>query len=143
MWWRMQGRLWSTLMPNQITSLWLTHKHTYTSSKLLCKFNVKDKTPFEKQHDLLYRAVCATRNCIEDYVGETARCIVESAWDDNGQGQDSHLVKCAIENNHLPEGDFTILDSGYRNNTGKRKIAEGLVVKVIRPSLNAKKNQWN
>ena len=45
----------------------------YTSSKLSCKFNVKDKTPFEEQHDLLYRAVCATDSCTEDYVGETAR----------------------------------------------------------------------
>ena len=101
---------------------------------------MKDKTPFEEQHDLLKRAVCATDNCTEDYVGETARRIVESAKDHNGRDQHSHLVKHAIENNHLPvvKGDFTILDSGYRNNTRKRKIVEALMIKVIRPSLNAK-----
>ena len=112
----------------------------YTSSKLSCKFKVKDKTPFEEQHDLLYRAVCATNNCTEDYVGETARRIVERAKDHNGRDQHSHLVKHAIENNHLPvvKGDFTILDSGYRNNTRKRKIAEALTIKVIKPSLNSK-----
>ena len=36
------------------------------------------------------------------------------------------------------KGDLTILDSGYRNNTRKRKIAEALMIKIIKPSLNAK-----
>ena len=94
-----------------------THTHTHTSSKLSCKY----KAPFEEQHDLLYRAVCATDNCTEDYVGETVRRIVERAKDHNGRDQHTYLVKHAIENNHLPvvNGDFTILDSGYRNNTRK------------------------
>ena len=101
---------------------------------------MKDKTPFEEQHDLLYRAVCATNNCTEDYVGETARRIVETAKDHNGRDQHSNLVKRAIENNHLPvvKDDFTKLEGGYRNNTHKRKIAETLMIKVIRPSLNTK-----
>ena len=36
---------------------------------------------------------------------------------------------------HLPvvKDDFTKLESGYRNNTHKRKIAEALMIKVIRP----------
>ena len=29
MWWRMQGRPWSILTPNQVTSLWLTLTHTH------------------------------------------------------------------------------------------------------------------
>ena len=62
----------------------------YIGCKWSCKFNVKDKTPFEEQQDLLYRAVCATNNCIEDYVGETARGIVERATDQNGWDQHSH-----------------------------------------------------
>ena len=91
-------------------------------------------------YDLLYRTVCATDNCIEDYVGETARCIDEKAKDHSGRDQHSHLVKHAIENNHLPvvKGDLTIVDNGYRNNTRKRKIAKALTIKVIRPSINAK-----
>ena len=55
-----------------------------------------DKTPFEDQHDLLHRAVCATNNCAEDYVGQTARRIVETAKDHNGRDQHSNLVKHAI-----------------------------------------------
>ena len=101
---------------------------------------MKDKTPFEEQHDLLYRAVCATNNCTEDYVGETARRIVETAKNQNDRDEHSNLVKRAIENNHLPvvKDDFTKLEGGYRNNTHKRKIAETLMIKVIRPSLNTK-----
>ena len=101
---------------------------------------MKDKTPFEKQHNLPYRAVCGTDNCTEDYVGETARCIVERATYHNGQDQHSDFVKRAIENNHLPvvKDDFTKLEGGYRNNTHKRKIAETLMIKVIRLSLNTK-----
>ena len=68
----------------------------YTGSKLSCKFNLKDKTPFEEQHDLFYRAVCATDNCTEDYVGETARRIVERAKDHNGRDQRSHLVNTLL-----------------------------------------------
>ena len=99
-----------------------------------------DKTPFEEQHDLLYRAVCATNNCTEDYAGQTARRIVETAKDHTGRDQHSNLVKRAIENNHLPavKDDFTKLEGGYSNNTHKRKITEALMIKVVRPSLNTK-----
>ena len=101
---------------------------------------MKDKAPYEEQHDLLSRVVCATNNCIEDYVGETVRGIVESVKDHNGRDPHSHLVKHVIENNHLPtaKGDVTVLDSGYKNNTCKRKIAEALMITVKRPPLNAK-----
>ena len=42
--------------------------------------------------------------------------------------------KHAIENNHLTavKDDFTKLEGGYRNNTHKRKIAEALMIKVMR-----------
>ena len=117
-----------------------THTYTHTGSKLSSKFNLKDKTSFEEQHDLLYRVVYTTNNFTEDYVEETARRIVEKVKDHNGRDQHSNLVKHAIENNHLPvvKSDFTISDSGHRSNTRKRKIAEALIIKVIRPSLNAK-----
>ena len=114
----------------------------YTRSKLSCKFNLKGKTPFEEQHDLLYRAVCATDIGTEYYFGDTSRRVVERPKDHNARDQQSHLVKHAIENNHLPvvAEDFTLLDRGYRNNTRKTKTAEVLMIKFIRPSLNAKEN---
>ena len=102
----------------------------YTNSKLSFKFNVKDKIPFEEQHDILYRSVCATDNCIEDYVEETNRCIVERSKYHSGWDQHSRLVKLAVENKHLPlkKGEFTLLDSDYRNNTRERKKAEALII---------------
>ena len=59
------------------------------------------------------------------------------------QVQHSHSVKNAIDNNHLlvVNGDFIILDRGHRNNTPKTKIAEALMIKVIRPLLNAEKKE--
>ena len=63
---------------------------------------MKDKTPFEEQHDLVYKAVCATEKCTEDYVGETSRRIVKRAEDHNVWDQHSYLVKHIIESNHLP-----------------------------------------
>ena len=112
----------------------------YTWCKLSCKFNVRDKTPFEKQHDLPYSAVCATNNCAEDYAGETARRIDGRAKDHNSRDQNSHLIEHTIKNNHLlvVKVNVTILDISNRNNKCKRKIAEKLMVKVIRPSLNGK-----
>ena len=49
--------------------------------KVSWKCNMEDKTTFDKEHDLLYRAVCATNDCTEYYVGDTARRIVERAKD--------------------------------------------------------------
>ena len=45
----------------------------YTSTKLLSYFNMKDEIPFAEKYDFVYWSVCATENCIEDYVRECAR----------------------------------------------------------------------
>ena len=42
MWWQTQGRLWSTLTPNQVTSLWLTHKHIHTQEQELIRHTEKE-----------------------------------------------------------------------------------------------------
>ena len=52
-------------------------RYCYIGSKLSRKFNMEDKTPLEEQHDLLYKAVCATNNCTEDYAGESARRMLK------------------------------------------------------------------
>ena len=57
--------------------------------------------------------------------------------DHNRRDKSSHLVKHSIESGHDPEchGNFRILDKGY-NNTFKRKVAEALLIKKHKPSLN-------
>ena len=59
--------------------------------------------------------------------------------DHNGRDKSSHLVKHSIESGHDPvcDGNFRILDKGY-NNTFKRKVAEALLIKKHKPSLNIK-----
>ena len=64
-----------------------TRQKVYHDSDLLeyVHSNQKIRLFLLPLHDLTYRAVCATDNCIEDYVGETARQIVERAIFYNGQ----------------------------------------------------------
>lgn len=83
----------------------------------------------KKQRDL-YRNFFATKTCIEDYDGETAMLVVETAKDHHGRGQ--HLVKQSAENSHLPvvTKNFTILDNRYRVNTHEKKIAKELMIKI-------------
>ena len=52
----------------------------------------------------------------------------------------SHLVKHAIDNNHLLvlNREFTIISSRYRNKIRKRKFAEALMIKFIRDWLSKK-----
>ena len=50
----------------------------------------------------------------------------------------SHLVKHARETGHLPvdTANFEVVGSGYRNDTRRRKIAETLLLKKLKPTLN-------
>ena len=99
---------------------------------------MKDKTPFEEQTaSFSLQESCATNNCIEDYVGETAMHIVETVKDHNCR-EHFHLVKHTFESSHLPvvKKNFTTLDNGYLVNAGKKKITEELVIKFSNSSLN-------
>ena len=33
---------------------------------------MKDPTPFEEQHDIVYQSFCSTENCNENYIDESA-----------------------------------------------------------------------
>ena len=50
----------------------------------------------------------------------------------------SHLFRHSVESRHNPvlKNDFRIIGKGYRNNTRRRKIAEALFIKKMKPSLN-------
>ena len=58
--------------------------------------------------------------------------------DHNGRDRDSHLFKNSVESKRDPvqKNDFRIIGKGYRNNTSRRKIAEALFIKKMKPSLN-------
>ena len=54
----------------------------------------------------------------------------------------THLFKNSVESRHDPvlKNDFGIIGKGYKNNTRKRKRAEALFIKKMKPSLNIQEN---
>ena len=58
--------------------------------------------------------------------------------DHNGRDYSSHLVKHAEETDHLPvdTANFELIRSGHCNNARSRRIAEALLIKKLKPTLN-------
>ena len=110
----------------------------FTGTKLSSNFNVIDPVPFTKKHDVIYRSICATESCNEDYVGECARRLYERVKNHNGRDHSSHLVKHAGETGHLPvdTANFEVIGSGYCNNARRRKTTEASLVNKLKPILN-------
>ena len=113
----------------------LVYTGTKSSSQLK---NIKDPTPSEEQHDIVYHSFCSAENCNENYIGESARRLDERMKDHNGRDRNSHLFKHSVESRHDPvlKNDFRIIGKGYRSNTSRTKIAEALFIKKMKPSLN-------
>ena len=88
---------------------------TFTGTKLSFKINVKDPVSFTKNHGKIYRSVCATENCNEDYVGEFAR-LYEPIKDRNGCSHSSDLVKHAGNIGQVLEdtGNFIVIGSHFQ-----------------------------
>ena len=124
-----------TLLPTSIRT-----KIAFTGSKLSACFQVKNKTKFGHNHDIVYHGTCYKTDCPENYIGETARRISERAKDHTGRYVRSHLFKHAVESGHevLDVTYYSIIGKGYRNNNRKRKIAEALLIKEIKPTPNRK-----
>ena len=111
----------------------------YTGTKLSSQIKkIKDPTPSEEQHDIICNSFCSADNCNESYIGENGRQLNERIKDYNGLGRNSHLFKNLEESGHdsVLKNDFKIIGKGYSNNTCRRKIAEALLIKKIKPSLN-------
>ena len=110
---------------------------TFTGKKLNSCFSIKDKTSFEHQHALIYYINCTKPSCRDNYVGEIGRRIIERIKDHCGRDHSSHMVKHNIEISHTDVNaanfQFQIIDMNFSNNKRKRKIAESLWIKDIRP----------
>ena len=56
----------------------------YTGTRLSSQLrNIKDPTPFEEQHDIVYRSFCSAENCNENYISVSARRLDERMKDHN------------------------------------------------------------
>ena len=73
---------------------------TYTGRKLGSLFQTKDQAIFEHKHDVFYHRKCPAENCVDDYIGETARRVNERIVDHTGRNNNSELLKHSIEGGH-------------------------------------------
>ena len=126
-----QGDLGNTLVKSlqeRLHNLLPNTQVTYTGKKLNTCFNIKDRTTFQHQHDIVYRGKCPEIDCLDNYIGEASRRVSERIIDHNGRDRKSHLLRHSIEDNHknVKRQDFKILGNGYRNNAVKWKISEAL-----------------
>ena len=111
---------------------------TYTGKKLGTSFNVKDRSKFDHQCDMIYYVDCSNETCRENYIGESGRRISERIKDHNGRDFKSHILRHSVESGHTNVSceDFKIIAKNFNNNSWKRKIAESLLIKEKRPTLN-------
>ena len=82
------------ILPNNVRT-----RITYTGRKLGTKFQIKDLTKNQHEHDLIYYSKCPEPNCDKDYLGETGRTIIERAADHCGKDKQSQLLKHALISN--------------------------------------------
>ena len=92
-------------------------------------------------HNLVYYSECSEEQCNENYNGETGRRISETIIDYAGRNSKSYVYKHCIETGHRSPyiNDFKIICSNFRKNVFKRKIAEALLIKQLKPTLNKQK----
>ena len=69
------------LIPKKST-LQITHTG---KKKLSSQFNIKDKTNFDQQHDLIYHVNCPLPISEDNYISETSHCIHERIKHHNGR----------------------------------------------------------
>ena len=110
----------------------------FTGKWLSSCFKTKDGTKFEHQHDIIYQVKCSVENCSDDYIGESARRIIERVKDHSGRDTKSHVLKHSSEKEHVEvtQEDFKIIGSNFKNNRLKRKITEALLIQQKCPYLN-------
>ena len=110
----------------------------YTGKRLNSCFRTKDRMKFDHEHDLIYHVKCPEESCTDDYIGESGRQVIERVKDRNGRDKSSHMLRHFVEKNHteVKVNDFMVIGRNYRNNVRKRKVAEALLIKQFRPTLN-------
>ena len=107
-------------------------KIAYVSKKVSTCFGVKDVNEFKHSHDVIYQGKCPEIGCNDHYLGENGRRISKRVLDHAGRDQNGHPV--------LHMNNYKILEKGYKNNVRKRKIAEALLIKEIKHTLNKQDN---
>ena len=116
----------------------LNTQTVYIGRKLSTCFQIKDKNKFDHQHELVYHAKCPSELCDENYIGESGIRTAGRVKGHNRRGSKSHILKHSLETGHerVKSSDFSIIYKNFNGNKRKRKIAEFLFNKQLRPTLN-------
>ena len=103
----------------------------FTGKRLSCSCKKKDRAKFEHQHDIIYQVKCPAENISDDYIGESARGIIERVKDDCGRDTKSHVLKHSSEkeNVDVTQEVFKIIGGHFKNNRLKKRIAKALLIK--------------
>ena len=87
---------------------------------------------------MVYDPDCPNEKCKENGIGESGRRISEHVKDHNVRDLKSHILRHSVESGHanVIYEDFKIIAKNFNKNHCKRRIAESLLIKEKRPTLN-------
>ena len=114
-----------------------------TGTKLSTRFNIKDKVDKDHLSNFIYRRKCKNKRCNDSYVGETARRRTVRTGEHGGKDKNSWIFKHSSKTKHprAKDEDFEILATNYGDRR-KRKLAEAMFIRDLKPSLNQKKESF-
>ena len=117
-----------------------TLQKTRTGRKVSSQIDIKDKTTFKHQYELMYYVNCLTPTWEDNYISETACRIQERIKSHTGRGHKLHMLKRSIEKHHYHGAQEMLktIVKNFRNNKWKQKILESLWIKDMYSTLNAK-----
>ena len=74
---------------------------------------------------------CSAENCLDGYIGESARHIIERVKGHGERDTKSHVLQHNSEkvDVEVAQENFRIIGRHFKNNRLKRKIAEALLIK--------------
>lgn len=115
----------------------------HTGSKLSQYFSLKDGVDGKHQSNFIYKFDCRNKKCDDDYVGETGRRKEVREGEHAGKDKKSHVFKHTKTTKHpcANEKNFVILAKNYENRR-KRKLAEAMFIRDLKPSLNKQKDSY-
>ena len=87
---------------------------SYSGTKLSSRFQLKDHTKKDHQHDVVYYVKRPEEQYTEDYTGESGRRLMERGKGHSGKDLKSHLIKHSVETTHkmFTLDDFKIVGKG-------------------------------
>ena len=99
---------------------------------------------FEHNHGVMHLRTSPEINCSDNSVDESKCGIPERIIDHSSRDQNSHLFKNSSYKTHpiTSNSDFKIISSGFKNNYCRWKIADALLMKQIKPSLNVQEKSY-